>query len=644
MNDTRPHSFPVDVHRRLSSKIVALLMLFFAAAVVAIGTTLYVSWQLEGSGATINDAGSQRMRAFHLGLLAAGAAVDGRETLEIAVEIERFEEFMDHLERGHPERRIAPPRDAETISRIAGIRDEWRDNGRPLLDAFLAARETDARVDAVARYRRWVAGFVPEIDGLVRQLERQNAFATTLLRSAQVALLALAILGTAVLIRFFFVLVIRPLDQLYAGMRRIAGDDFSVRLATGSNDEFGVVASGFNRMATHLQQLYHRLEDMVAAKTGSLAERNRELGLLYEVTAFLNQPATSVEALCQGFLKRVQAATGANASSVRLSSGQDDEIFLVAYDGLSPRFVDCEQALRSGECACGHAMNSGTPIILDTRRRSPMMTRNSCLNEGLRTVSAFTVSHNQEAVGLFNLYFNDERSIPEPEQCLLETLGQHLGVAIENLRLRSRDRELAIAEERNLLAQELHDSIAQGLAFLNIQVQLLQDSLDHGRDDEIQATVDQIREGVLESYEDIRELLVHFRTRVGHGDLDAVIRACLERFELQTGIPTSFRSSGKRAALAPDEQVQVIHIVQESLSNVRKHAQASQVDVDIRKDIERTQIEIADDGIGFAPDAVPSGGERHIGLKIMQERCRRIGGECRIDSSPGRGTRVTLTL
>ena len=126
------------------------------------------------------------------------------------------------------------------------------------------------------------------------------------------------------------------------------------------------------------------------------------------------------------------------------------------------------------------------------------------------------------------------------EKSLLETIGQHLGVAIENQRLRSREKELAVFEERNLLAQELHDSIAQGLAFLNIQVQLLQDSLRKGNLEEAMQTAGQLREGVQESYDDVREFLVHFRTRVLQSDLDTAIANTLTKFEVQTGIPVSY--------------------------------------------------------------------------------------------------------
>lgn len=647
MNNDPPNSFPVEVHRRLSSKIIALLLLFFVAAVVAIGTTLYVSWQLEGGAAAINDAGRQRMRSYRLGLLAASGVAElpaeGSVVAEMRSEMAEFDRVMRYLAQGDIDRRIATPHNPEIVSQIEAVRHDWQENGLSTLNAYLQAGDAAGRQAAFVRYRQWLSGFVAEIDGLVLRMEHDNTFATNLLRSAQVVLLVLALLGTAVLIRFFFVLVIRPLDQLYDGMRDLAGDNFSVRLKAESDDEFGVVANGFNRMVAHLQKLYSGLEEMVAAKTSSLAERNQELGLLYGVAAFLNEPA-SIEILCQGFLQRVKAATGAAAGAVRLCSGGDGEMFLIAHDGLSQRFVACEQAIRDSECACGEALTTGIPLVVDTAGASPLMTRSTCAQEGMRTVSAFTISHNKEVLGVFNLYFPGERSFSPSESCLLETLGQHLGMAVENQRLRSRDRELAISEERNLLAQELHDSIAQGLAFLNIQAQLLQDSLDHGRIDELQATVGQIREGVLESYDDVRELLVHFRTRVGYGDLNAAILSSLERFEQQTGIATAFNATGKRPPLAPDEQVQVVHIVQESLSNVRKHAQASRVEISVNNGVDGTEIEIADDGIGFDPALVSEEGNRHIGLKIMQERTRKVGGQCIVQSAPGEGTRVVLTL
>ena len=638
-------TFILESPQRLSNKITGLLVAFFLVAVLAIGTTLAVSWQLEGSAAAINDAGSQRMRSYRLGYLAQKGERDLDAGLagEMRSEMSHFERILEDLVQGDPVRPMAPPRDAEVAAGIQTIQAAWWGTGRLILEDYLTAGDDRSRADIARRYGAWVAGFVADIDALVSRMEHNYAFNTNLLRTVQIVLLALALVGTAILIRFFFVLVIRPLDQLYDGIRRMAGDDFSVRLPVETRDEFGVVTSGFNRMAEHLQQLYGTLEERVAAKTSSLEERNLELGLLYEVTAFLNEPA-SIESLCAGFLQRVKAATQATAGSVRLCSGDADDLFLVAHEGLSEHFLACEQAIRHGECACGEALASGIPLVVDVLKPLQRMSRQTCLEEGWATTTAFTISHNKQVLGIFNLYFREHQELSKPEICLLETLGQHLGVAVENQRLRSRDRELAVSEERNLLAQELHDSIAQGLAFLNIQVQLLQDSLDKQRPGEVQATVDQIREGVKESYEDIRELLVHFRTRVSQADLDAAIRNSLDRFAGQTGIATTFSAIGKRAPLEPDEQVQVMHIVQESLSNIRKHAQATQVEVKVERSADGTVIAVSDNGIGFAAGGHDDPTGRHVGLKIMQERARRVGGRCTVASAPGQGTRVELAL
>ena len=218
-------------------------------------------------------------------------------------------------------------------------------------------------------------------------------------------------------------------------------------------------------------------------------------------------------------------------------------------------------------------------------------------------------------------------------------------MAIENQRLRAREKELAVSEERNLLAQDLHDSIAQGLAFLNIQVQLLQDSLRKGRSEEAMQTAGQLREGVQESYDHVRELLVQFRTRVHQSDLDSAIVAALEKFEAQTGIATNFERDGNGVPLDPDTEIQIMHIVQESLSNIRKHARAGRVGVTVRRSRDGLEVEVADDGGGFDPVNEPKvRSDHHVGLQIMRERAQRIGGECQITSEPGKGALVRLVL
>src|SRR5690606_8306973 len=165
----------------------------------------------------------------------------------------------------------------------------------------------------------------------------------------------------------------------------------------------------------------------------------------------------------------------------------------------------------------------------------------ACNRENFHSIAAIPIRSKQNMLGLFNLFFDTVRVLPPGEVRLLESVGLHLGTAIENQRLVAREKEMAISEERNLLAQELHDSIAQSLAFLNIQVQMLQEDLSHSKVADAMQVLEQIRAGVQESYDDVRELLVHFRTRLEHADLESAISSALKKFEAQTAILTAFQ-------------------------------------------------------------------------------------------------------
>jgi two-component system nitrate/nitrite sensor histidine kinase NarX len=226
---------------------------------------------------------------------------------------------------------------------------------------------------------------------------------------------------------------------------------------------------------------------------------------------------------------------------------------------------------------------------------------------------------------------------------LLETLGKNLGVAIENQRLIAKEKEFAVSQERNLLAQGLHDSIAQGLNFLNLQVQMLEDSLSRNDLQEVSEIAPLLRAGVEESYEDVRELLLNFRTRLQDSNLESEMRNVLSKFQRQTGVHAVIEFIGSGAPLAPEQQLQVLFILQEALSNVRKHAQASEVKVRVENERD-FKLTITDDGQGFTMESAEQKGDAHVGLHIMRERAVRLSAQFEILSIPGQGSTISLHL
>lgn len=644
-----------DFRYKLGSKIVGILILYFVVAFLAIGMTLHVSTQLSGGGAAINDAGSQRMRTYRLAYLVTQPtrSTSERAAMRVGIqaEITQFEQVLVELEQGNPSRPLFLPREPPVAERMAALRYRWDSAVKPMVLQIADAPE-DARRDATRHdFLPMIDGFVGGINELVSLIELSNSRHTALLRSLQIGLIVLALMGTVILILWFHMMVLRPVARLHEGIKRMAAADFNVRLPVERSDEFGELAEGFNRMRTQLQALYGTLEERVVEKTRSieertrsLADKNKELGTLYEISAFLNESA-AVEELCRGFLRRVLANVGLTAGAVRLIDADSNEIRMLVHEGVSEDFSLREAALCSGECLCGSVAQRGVPLHWDLAESSPKPLRLDCRAEGFRGVAVFTIRHQRQVIGIFNLYSAEARIYSERETLLLETLGQHLGLAIESLRLVAREKEMAVSEERNLLAQELHDSIAQSLAFLNIQAQMLGDALGRADIGDAESSLGLMREGIQESYQHVRELLLHFRTRMHQPNLAEALRSTLEKFADQTGVATECRVGESGASLPPESELQALHIVQEALSNVRKHSQAAKVRVELsrRSDARSVTVTVSDDGVGFDWQS-ESIGTDHVGLRIMRERAQQIGARFDIRSAPGEGTEVRLEV
>jgi two-component system nitrate/nitrite sensor histidine kinase NarX len=393
-------------------------------------------------------------------------------------------------------------------------------------------------------------------------------------------------------------------------------------------------------MAEHLQSLYNNLESKVTEKTAELEEKNERLETLYQVTALVTR-ATSLETLAQDFSQCIMRIAKADGVALRWSDQTNERYLMLAASGLSNAMVEEEKCLTVGDCYCGVPTLSKHLSVIPIQSLPPHAFKH-CTKAGFGTIVNIPIQLQDRLMGEVNLFFYAELSPSPAERSLLEALNIHLASAMENLRLNALEREAAISGERNHLAGELHDSIAQSLAFLKIQVQLMRDALNSKNEVEVQKVLDEIDAGVRESWGDVRELLMHFRTRANTEDIEPALATTLRKFEHQTGLKTTLENFGHGLPLNPDLQIQILHIIQEALSNVRKHARASQVWLTVHKQPE-WRFEVRDDGIGFVPYNNELA-ETHVGLRIMLERAQRIGATLDIQSTKNQGSTITLTL
>ena len=617
---------------RLSTRIVISSVVALSLVLSMVGWTLWLSWQLAGTAAAINETGSLRMRANRIGLNLLRH--DEAAQAQVVVDLREQGRILAHFAGDLPGRPLFLSTDAPLRQQFHAVTTRWDE----LADL---AHEALVEGDSTA-YLAQLPGFVAEADRLVHVLEVGNASKTTRLRILQSVLIVMACLGTMAMIFLLYRWIIRPVQTLQGGIQRMAARDLSVRVPVNNTDELGVLAQGFNRMADELQSLYEDLGEHVRQKTAELERQNRQLSALYGMTAFLNKP-NDIEALCRGFLQRVMDEFHAAAGSIRVLDPSGERLHIVVSLGFSSALQESEHCMRTDACFCGEATQRGTMIIRDFRKL-PRPEEIGCMRDGFQAVSVFQIVTPEATLGTFSLHFRERTTMSPRELQLLEMLGQHLGAALDNQRLSIKARQLAVAEERNLVAQGLHDSLAQGLNFLNLQTQMLGSAVQQRRWDEVEEIVPLLKTGVSESYQDVRELLQNFRTRLGEESLRKAVDDTIGRFRRQTGLNVELHLDDRDGApLHPDQQLQVLFILQEALSNVRKHAYASKVTVriDNHRDF---GMSIRDDGEGYDPQEVAERSETHVGLSIMRERAARLGGQLQMCSAPGQGTEVSLYL
>ncbi len=612
---------------QLSNKFLLLGLSLLLLALVSIGMTMWVTRQLDGGAAAVNEAGRLRMQAWRL----VSARQGGRSEDEIQRLVAQMNASIELLRRGDKTRPLFVPWSEPARASFAELSQSWQ-TMQPYWQA-------PAPVDPQA-LTRLGDRFVLEVERLVSAIEGKMTRLTAILNLFQFFMMGLAVVAAVFTLYVGYLYVIDPLQRLRAGLRQVEQGDFEVRLDEQAPDEFGEVAAGFNHMTGRLRSLYGGLEAKVRDKTRDLEAQRARLAALYEVSNFLTE-ADTLEALAQGFAQKMRRLGNADAVAVRWSDEASQRYLMLASDCLPQDLVEEERCLVPGTCACGQPMaNARTRVIPIIPADDKLL--GHCVKAGYSSLVSVPIRLQQRVLGELDLFYRNEASLTSDEQGLFDALAGHLANAVENLRTEALVREAAVSEERAMLARELHDSIAQSLAFMKIQLSLLRAAVLRGDREQTLQSVNELDAGVKEGLQDVRELLVHFRTRGHSDDIEQALRSTLNKFEHQSGLKAHLELSGHGVALHSDVQLQVLHVVQEALSNVRKHAQASEVWVEVVKGPPWT-FSVRDNGRGFDTASV-NGAGTSFGLQGMRERAAGIGAEVRLASTPGQGTEVVLTL
>jgi len=376
-----------------------------------------------------------------------------------------------------------------------------------------------------------------------------------------------------------------------------------------------------------------------------LERRNHELSVLNAIARELNRSVDLSEAL-EFTLSQVAELLGLRTGWIWLMNESSSTPYLAASQNLPPALANDPRRMDgAGYCYCldtykkGDLSGAANVNVLTCSRLKGLVDGTG----GLRYHASIPLYAGDEKLGVMNVASPDWRSLSSEDLQLLYTIGDLLSIAVERARLFARSTQLGAVEERNRLAREIHDTIAQGLTATTLQLESADALLATGSSTErareplrralslTQSNLEEARRSVL----DLRAAPLNGRS------LSEGLQALVNGWETETGVPVRFQAVNGSRPLPPRVEVALYRICQEALTNVARHAEARRVTVRLVATPEQVQLTIEDDGLGL--DASNTAEDRY-GLVGMNERARMLGGALDLSTSPGAGTRVRVTI
>ncbi len=445
--------------------------------------------------------------------------------------------------------------------------------------------------------------------------------------SLQIVFLAIALIWIA----FGYFVIRRRIVQPVTQLRDVAAPD-DTQSSPGEN-ELTQLSRSIERMRSEIADAHAQLEMRVAKRTHELTSA---FELSQEIIAQID-----LQDLLRSATDRARALTHADAASLCLIDPDHHMLILSAGSGSGTLPTGLRQPIGFGLYPADQVIDRGLTIATETactncgflHARTPGQCAAAPLRVGDHTLGALCV-------------VRDHGPIFDPDETrALTLLANSAAIAIVNARLiedgRRQAEQAAAVAEREHLAAELHDHIAQTLGFLKLKIDQVKVLLDQGAIESAQLELDRMQRSTGDAFQQVRAALTGLREPLPTAEnLAEKISACLADFKQATGLPAELIIDDQSTLVLPRvAQSQALLIVREALNNVRRHAQATQVWVRITRVDGEARFSVEDNGRGFVSASIDT--ENHLGVSIMRTRAERSQGYLTIDSAPGAGTKIT---
>jgi len=508
----------------------------------------------------------------------------------------------------------------------------------------VAEGETGAVLTEDLAGERVISGFA-RVPGTSWALITQERWGNVVgpIRGYSKLLLGLLVAGgllSAILIFFGIGRILKPIKDLTQGAQRIAGGDFDYAITAKAGDEIQALAEQFNAMAGTLKESYTSLEQKVEERTRGERRRAEQLREINEVGRRISS-ILSVDELLPYVVHSLKETFSYYYVIILLLDTDSGELVVKAsntYERIVP--VQSAPRVKITGGMTGWVYRNGEPLLANDVSKEP---RYLFAEERPDTRSELVVpiKIGTETLGVLDIESVDIDAFDEIDLFTAQTLADQLAIAIENARLYQETRDMAVLEERNRMAREIHDTLAQGFTGIVLQLEAAEQVIDEDVA-RAQEHLDRARSLARESLNEARHSVWALRPQaLEQLPLVDTLRQETEKFVQDSGVKVNLNISGERQALPPDVESTLLRICQESLNNVRKHARASEAEVNLAFEKEVVKLTIHDNGTGFDTE-VPTEGT--FGLIGMRERARLLRGTLAVHSEHGQGTRIEVMI
>lgn len=575
-------------HRRFSiiNQVIGLMLLIAILGIIGMTISNRMIISVQGNAHAINKSGSLRMQSYRL--------------LSLIPLNDHTKEYLDILENDLSSLELTQVVKAEDLTeKFSELHTFWLKTLRPALSEANSA--SDARYEVIS--------FVNMLDELVHDIDEKTERKIAYVAMTQMIFIGLVFLLLMVTIWHLRRKIYYPWMKLLSMAHAIGQKDFSQRYPNNNKqDELNTLGLTLNQMSDELAQSYHQLESRVAEKTADLRNKNRVLSYLYQSNQILHS-TEPLDLRLQKVLGELKNITSLKNLSLKLYEDSNEKYF--------------------HEICC----TSNDPLSED-----PSFIPKDIVHHPKTLL--WELSDNMHRYGVISAEIENNEDISEEQNNLVLMLVKQISGMLAMEHQIEQQQQLLIMDERSAIARELHDSIAQSLSCLKMQISYLQ-MQPESLPDKHQQLLSEMRGEINTAYSQLRELLTTFQLKLMEPGLLPSLESTINEFSQKMGFKILLNYHIPAKSISPHQSIHIIQIIREALSNILKHAHANWAQVTLQQDSGVVTITIEDNGEGIAP--TPSK-QNHYGLIIMRERALSLNGECEIIPRAQGGTKVQVTF